>query len=429
MSTAYSIHQELFNCVFNAIKGDSTDSLGLSNPSAPGYLRGDINRYADAQRTSNPPYLIVATTIDDEYFSIDGIAAVCTVEFQIKGNRDTNTTNTGGTRDLTVAPVDAVAARLLTLFNNCPPTIVSGNSYRISSFRRIGGGLAGFDGKETTNTERYRVVVSSLPAGGSSADQERAFRIDDQSAITYGINGPLNLTNNSEIRRYLTVGSSTDAIPTGVDHPGNQGNYTIARSVTRERRITKDCAIWAVTYQPIQVNYDKPVPMSKESVTTEDLDLVAWKFVADGSNIFYVPYYTKVFRANTTRSELIVKYGDATKVAEYQNHVANNVGRVRSIDGVNHIFTGASVDFDLATSAILIRANFWTNGEVKAWTTAPDGGSFDVPSPSLDPLMVFSVRKPGPNPVNPTGQLRQPSVVAVPISALLETGDFSWITA
>lgn len=440
-----SIHQELYEALNARLYADRIETGGLmtfSTSSTSGFLRGGIDRDFDSSRSRNRPNAAIATTIDSEAFSTDGIAAICTAKVTVTFDRD-----------IGFAQADAVIARMLAKLNNTEwddgnsdrvcfvdftsdttaqttTTAAADILYRVSSAKRVGGGVVAVDGKEIKITETFQVVVSTK----GPANSVKTFKLSDQSTVSYGVSGPLNLTNNSQTERYLTVGSVGDVIPVGVPVPGNLGNYTLARHVGREKQLTKDCAVWVVQFSPIQVNFDKPIPRSTVSVAMEELGLVAWKFVASATpgEIYYVPYYTKVFRASTTRSEMIVKRCDEEAVQVYQNNIAANVGKVKEIDGVYHIFTGANIEYDLATSTLLIRANFWSNGPVKAWTQDPNdlsGPPFDVPSPALGPLMEFSVRKPSVNEADPNGALRQPSVKAVPLSSLLEPGDFTWITA
>lgn len=446
-----SIHQELYEAINARLYKDkavdgSLFKFSLDDSSA--YLRGGIDRDYDASRTKNYPYMGIATTVDSETFtptaSQPDVAAICTVKITITCNRDRG-----------FAQADAVTARLLLVLNNTESdegyadrvvfnewtgvdtaststTAFAGILYRVSSARRMGGGVVAVDGKELKITETFQVVVSSKPP---AAGVQQAFLLSDQSQTTHGIRGEYNLTNNSETVRYLATNSTSTVIPLGVPTPSSYGNFSIARAVTREKQLTKDCAIWTVQYSPVQVNVDRPVPRTEVDVRMEPLERVSWRYLTLDGKATIVPFYLTVPRASVTLTKLLVKSGGEAEVLLYQTHTANDVGKVWNNGGKFYIFTGARVTQDVSTGAILILANFWTNGPVERWE-APEypGGGFSIASPALPPLHVFSVKQASPNPSNPTGPLIPPSVAAVPLGSTnggefpqLVLGDFDWV--
>ena len=166
--------------------------------------------------------------------------------------------------------------------------------------------------------------------------------------------------------------------------------------------------------------------MAETSTKVDEIQLVAWENPANASAI-PTPHYTKVFRASMTRTELIVKYGGDAQVKTYQQAASKDIGKLRKIDNVWHIFVGNDIRRDLQSGSIIIRAQFWTTGSVKAWEN--NGRiTFDVPSPALGPLEVHEVVRPQLDPSDPSKVLKSPSITARPISELLEEGSFEWIT-
>lgn len=414
-----SVHEELYARVYALFTQDLDATRGLSNSSSTAYCRGGMYRAGDPQRTMNPPWIEVSIGIDEDMNSPDGTICVATVDLRIHGNRDKKYTGNGGDSIL-----NTVAQRVREVYNDCAVEKgATADKYRISSFKRVGGGLAGVGDKDLVLSERYRVLVTEkgvglfhLWSGGAKQFLRGGFSDENRHYIALDI-GDLEAPNND------------------VPHPGYTDRLSIVKSVTRVRVFNKWDAEYAVNYKPLDFSFDEQQRRTRVTQDVEEQEVPLYKRLTTSDpetgqpQVSWSASYKTFKRATFTRTEQVKRdIGrtiDTDPLIDLMTQIAADTNKIRVIGNVPYLFQGAEVEYNTVTGIALVSAVFWTIGPVKAKSRTSSGGVvWDVGLPALGYLENYQVTEPK---VSGGRSITDPLIQVVPYIDDYEIGGFAWL--
>jgi len=411
-----SVHEELYARVYALFTQDLDASRGLSNNASTAFCRGGMYRAGDPQRTMNAPWIEVSIGIDEDMNSADGTICLATVDLRIHGNRDKKFTGNGGDSVL-----NTVAQRVREVYNDCPyEKGGASDAYRISSFKRTGGGLISVGDKDLVLSERYQVLVS--------AKDVYFFHV-----YTGGVKQFLRGGFSDENRKFISLNiGDLEAPNPDIPHPGYTDRLSIVRSVTRTRVFNKFDAEYVVDYNPLDMSFMEQQRRSSLEFSTIEQEVPLYERkvtqASDGTHVWYLPKKDTFKRAAFTRTEQVKK--DVGKeintdvMLGIQNQIAADANTIRIIDGKKYLFIGATLDYNTKTGIALITATFWTTGPVKG--RPPNSGQgvvYDVGLPALSYLEDYIVTEPV-----QTGAGSSLPVIGVRNYAdMCNVGSFAWL--
>lgn len=410
-----SVHEELYARVYALFTQDLDSTRGLSNSSSTAYCRGSMYRSGDPQRTMNAPWIEVSIGIDEDMNSADGTICLATADLRIHGNRDKKYTGNGGDSVL-----NTVAQRVREVYNDC--AVEKGGAsdkYRISSFKRVGGGLAGVGDKDLVLSERYQVLVSEkdvglfhLWSGGAKQFLRGGFSDENRRFIALDI-GDLEAPNND------------------VPHPGYTDRLSIVKSVTRTRVFNKFDAEYVVNYNPLDFSFEEQQKRVVVDTSLVPQNAIMYQQVQnstpDGTTTTFVPIEWQYNRARFTRTEQVKKdIGrtiDTDPMIDLMTQIAADTNKIRMIGNVPYLFLGPNLDYNTKTGIALVTAVFQTDGPVKAILpeNRPDGPTTGLPALSwMETYLDVPAYKQG----NVT---RPPAIYTRPVTDFYEEGSFAWL--
>ncbi len=411
-----SVHEELYARVYALFTQDLDATRGLSYSSSTAYCRGGMYRAGDPQRTMNAPWIEVSIGIDEDINSADGTICLATVDLRIHGNRDKKYTGNGGDSVL-----NTVAQRVREVYNDC--AVEKGGAsdkYRISSFKRVGGGLAGVGDKDLVLSERYQVLVSEkdvglfhLWSGGAKQFLRGGFSDENRRFIALDI-GDLEAPNND------------------VPHPGYTDRLSIVKSVTRTRVFNKWDAEYVVNYNPLDFSFNEQQKRTTIVGDVIEQEATMYRRVDDtgpnGTVTSYIPDVWTYERARYTRTEQVKKdIGrtiDTDPLIDLMNQITADTNKIRMIDNVPFLFIGPEIEYNTKTGIALISATFRTVGKVKAVPAEVINGVGQTTGlPALDWMQTYRVVPP----IMQGTTLIPPAIFTKPIIDYYETGSFAWL--
>lgn len=412
-----AIHEELYSRVKALFDQDLDATRGLNKSGSAAYCRGGMWRVGDPKKTKNYPHIDVRINVDEDLNSADGTCCLCTVELKMVAARDQKYEGNSGD-----VALNTVAQRVREVFNDAPVEKGTGsNLYRISSFKRTGGGLGGETDKELTLFDRYQVLVTSR--------ETQVFHVYNGASKTFYRGG-----FSREGRRFVCLDIGDIEAPNNeVPHVGWSDHLQIVQSVTRTRVFNKYDAEYMVTYKPLDFSFDRQ--QRRVRVKTGYIDQVVplWKRQAaqgnQGNIVSYIPQYINFRRTTFSRTEQVTK--DVGKsvgtdiLLDIQNQIAADTNTIRVIDGKKYLFIGADVEYNTNSGLALVTARFWTTGPVKAVpANSAQGVIYDVALPALDYLEDYIVTPPV---ALPSGGTSIPSIGKKNVDDLYTTGVFAWL--